>query len=107
VGGRGFGLGVEKPKARKMPVSRDESHQSAARFVRRFRVAPDFLPLNQSRNLLDNILQRTQSLATPNLTSQKTRQPKRRKNCLAETKLFVRLADRAKATTCRNLDFTN
>jgi len=28
----------EKPEARKMPVSRDESHQSAARFVGRLHV---------------------------------------------------------------------
>jgi phage repressor protein C with HTH and peptisase S24 domain len=27
----------EKPEARKTPVSRDESHQSAARFVRRMK----------------------------------------------------------------------
>jgi hypothetical protein len=33
----------EKPEARKMPVSRDESHQSAARCVGRFRLAQDLL----------------------------------------------------------------
>jgi hypothetical protein len=55
----------KKPEARKMPVSRDESHQSAARFVRRFRVAPDSLPLNQNHDYLDHILQPTCPLATP------------------------------------------
>jgi hypothetical protein len=36
VGGRGFGLGAEKPKARKMLENGAESHQSAARFVGQF-----------------------------------------------------------------------
>jgi hypothetical protein len=69
----------KKPEARKMLENGAESHQSAARFVRRFRVAPDSLTINQNHDYLGYILQRTQSLATPNLTSQKTRQPKRRK----------------------------
>jgi hypothetical protein len=47
----------EKPEARKMPENAAESHQSAARFVRRFRFAPDSLPLNQNHDCFDNILQ--------------------------------------------------
>jgi hypothetical protein len=80
VGGRGFAPRAEKAEARKMLENGAESRQSAARFVRRFRVAPDSLTINQNHDYLGYILQRTQSLATPNLTSQKTRQPKRRKN---------------------------
>jgi hypothetical protein len=40
----------KKPEARKMLVSRDESHQSAARFVGRFSILLDILPEKQEQN---------------------------------------------------------
>jgi hypothetical protein len=46
----------EKPEVRKMPVSRDESHQSAARFVRRtltYRMFPENKNLTKEHFLLD------------------------------------------------------
>jgi hypothetical protein len=79
----------EKPEARKMPENAAESHQSAARFVRRFRVAPDSLTKSESHNLLDNILQRTHSLATPkfNLPKDTTTEAKKKTDLLKRNSL--------------------
>ena len=90
AGGRaGIRLESRKnPKRRKMLENGAESHQSAARFVRRFRVAPDSLLLNQNHNLLDNILQRTHSLATPKFDLPKDPTARQRLHLTDQSQLF-------------------